>query len=155
MVAVIGQQGSHDDGPCELWFLVASRKSNSSDGFIEGFYLYEVDADDDTHTHKKYELHSDDKPVVIAKASVISIVKDCNCDSGIYSISTSTIEDLTIILSFEDDSNPKGRNLPVLAPTSVSQKSCTPLDEETIAAALSRAMTWKAKVRASYIVIVT
>ena len=145
VVAVLGQRGLHGDGPCELWFLVASKESTTDEAFIEGFYLYDIEKKSKLNTHKHFELHEDDEPVQIAKVSVIDIVKDCECHNGIFSISKSVIAELEIIMSFEDDSNPSGQNRRVLSAESKPQSLA--IEEAAIATAISSARSWKEKVR--------
>lgn len=144
-MAVIGQTSSKGKKPCELWFLVADKKSSSSEAFIEGRYLYEVGRRDGSETHEEFELHTDDEPVRLAKASVIDIVKDCNCRDGVYSIARSTIAFLETIVDFEDDSDGKGLNRRIATDTKSVEISGVP-DRGQLLAALSNAKEWKDKV---------
>ena len=144
-MAVIGQTSSKNDRRCELWFFVTGKKSSSSEAFIEGRYLYEAGRRAKSDTLKEFELHTDDEPVRLAKASVIDIVKDCQYRDGVYSIAHSTIAFLETVVNFEDDLDGKGLNRRIMTETT-SEEICGVPDLEQLLAALSKATEWKEQV---------
>ncbi len=145
VVAVIGQTSSKSGRPCELWFFVADKKSSCSDAFIEGRYLYDAGRLADCDNLKEFEIHTNDDPIRLAKASVIDIIKDCQYRDGVYSIARSTISYLETIVNFEDDIDGKGFNRCIMADTMSAEISRVP-DREQLLAALSNATDWKEKV---------
>lgn len=145
VVAVIGETSVKGKTQCELWFFVAQKKSNISDAFIEGRYLYEAESDAHSGSHQVFHIHSDDDMVQLAKASVIDIVKEFHVEDGVYSISQSTIRDLKIIVSFEDGSEGRGNNERIIRDTACSEYMHIP-DQHSVLAALANASGWKTKV---------
>ena len=147
IVAVIGQSGKR----CELWFFIASKKSVSSEGFVEGHWLYElsVSKQDKKKTHRLFEQHYDDEVSMIAKNSIIEqCVKGSIEDNGVYSILVTTITELQSQVSYEDGTALQdGENHRIVAPSDENKDECDGVvNSSELATILCKAHSWREKV---------
>lgn len=138
VVAVLGSESHHT----KLWFFVADKSSSETDGFIEGRWLYDKRSEEDG---RLFELRMGDDVVKLAKTTVIdSHVLNIRQDDGLYVISHAILQDLQVVVDYENDVVVDGQNYFVSENAELTYASS--VSHDVAVEAMQKASSWKSKV---------